>query len=280
MSLALSARQRDMLACMGLPMQGWPVQTKESQNTAAPKPAVANQVETEAALLVDTMNPAVRSMRLGMVKSGGATALPPEKAAATPAAITPAISAKNGVDAASAAIENTAEAPTMPPASPVLWSVTGERAAQMGAQGYLLVCESPIGTDDFPYTGEALALLQNILQALALAPAQLFVSALPASSDSSFSSAQWQQQIAAWQPGGVLLLGRSVCRQVLAASVASTGLSALREQALQIAGIPARVSYPLDYLLRTPQAKAKAWQDWLALTWDAAAAATPATVVE
>jgi hypothetical protein len=29
----------------------------------------------------------------------------------------------------------------------------------------------------------------------------------------------------------------------------------------------ARVSYPLDYLLRKPEAKAGAWQDWLAAKW-------------
>ena len=59
MSLALSARHRDMLACMGLPMQGWLV----AEATAAPTTAPAQT------LVVDTMNPAIRSLRLADLKN-------------------------------------------------------------------------------------------------------------------------------------------------------------------------------------------------------------------
>ena len=59
MSPALSARHRDMLAWMGLPMQGWLV----AEATAAPTTAPAQT------LVVDTMNPAIRSLRLADLKN-------------------------------------------------------------------------------------------------------------------------------------------------------------------------------------------------------------------
>ena len=67
--LRLDARQRDILAYMGLPMQGWPIASLDAQTPAA-----------RQGLVVDTMDPAVRSLRLIDLKKGDdSSVLPIEK---------------------------------------------------------------------------------------------------------------------------------------------------------------------------------------------------------
>lgn len=67
--LRLDARQRDILAYMGLPMQGWPIASLDAQTPAA-----------RQGLVVDTMDPAVRSLRLVDLKKGDdSSVLPIEK---------------------------------------------------------------------------------------------------------------------------------------------------------------------------------------------------------
>jgi uracil-DNA glycosylase len=74
-------------------------------------------------------------------------------------------------------------------------------------------------------------------------------------------------QIALWQPALALVLGRNASRAALGVQLQTASLSALRGQTFDMASVAARVSYPLEYLLRKPDAKASAWQDWLALKW-------------
>ncbi len=277
MSLQISARQRDMLAAMGLPMHGWLALREVAVPSLTPGAA-------PAALLVNTMDPAVRGMPLGAIKREAV-------AGRDAAADLPLKLDENGVAASQAAIKvdasvgrsADASAPARSPASPqarsfapTLWSWAGQRAEQAGASAILLLLEgeggsaSQVDAPSFPLQGESQELLGNILQALAWPQQQIFIASVSPDllADPSLAQA-WQAQIQAWQPGAVLLLGRKACQQVLVlpVDVQTGGLSALREQAFMVAQRPARVSYPLGYLLRNPQAKAKAWQDWLGLTW-------------
>ncbi len=249
MSLALDTRQRDMLAFMGLPMQGWPV--------AKPIPAAA----ADTALLLDTMNPAVRSRRLGDFKNADKE----EK-----------ISIKmpeSGVKPAWAAPKNEVKTTTADSLS--LWSLQGTAISSAdAAQKLLLLLECDAGQTDFPLATDALALLHNILAAAQWPTQAVVLGAIPPASAQPHSAASappWLADIAqlapTQQPALLLALGRNASRALLGEAAAPGSLSALRGQVFQVAGMAARVSYPLDYLLRKPEAKAGAWQDWLAAKW-------------
>ena len=65
--------------------------------------------------------------------------------------------------------------------------------------------------------------------------------------------------MAAVQPAVLLLLGRTVARALLGRS---DPLGRLRAEPLQVAGVPAVVSYDAPYLLRAaPETKALVWAD-------------------
>ena len=180
--------------------------------------------------------------------------------------------AKTPKNAAQGAIENIVPGPAFS-AQPRLWTLQGQLTDRAGAQALLLVCESSVEADHFPLDETALALLHNILQALAWPVAQVVLAALPSAETvaapqaiDTHGAAHWQAYLVTWQPAAVLLLGRSACRQVLDVNQ-ELGLSSLREQNFTLAGKLVRASYPLSYLLRNPSAKSKAWHDWLALKW-------------
>jgi hypothetical protein len=261
MPLRISARQRDMLGYMGLPMHGWQANTDTDTKTDAQPPISTKERVAQTApqaLLVDTMDPAVRRMRLGAVRREVANFSEEE--------------AKTPRNAAQGAIENVVFNPTIS-AQPRLWTLQGELTDRAGVQALLLVCESSAEADDFPLDETALALLRNILQALAWPVAQVVLTALPntetletVETTEALGPAHWQAHVATWQPAAVLLLGRSACRQVLNVPQ-DVGLGSLREQNFTLAGKLVRASYPLSYLLRNPSAKSKAWHDWLALKW-------------
>ena len=257
--LRLDARQRDILAYMGLPMQGWPIASLDAQTPAA-----------RQGLVVDTMDPAVRSLRLIDLKKGDdSSVLPIEKIGEK----TPNSSVNFAWEAPEKRAKSTVEA-SLTSAAAVqagqlrLWSLDGveQTAKPEGAGKLLLLLEYSAAQSDFPLSPDALLLLRHILAALQWPPENLSLCALR---QEQAQPASWSAQLAASQPALVLVLGRNASRAVLGEQLQlQTGsLSSWRGQKFDIAGIAARVSYPLDYLLRKPQAKAGAWQDWLTAKW-------------
>lgn len=135
--------------------------------------------------------------------------------------------------------------------------------AALGA-GWLVVVEGRDGSD--PLAGEAGRLLENMLRALQLhRHPRAFVCLLGAAQPSgnvtapAGSPATLESAMAAVQPAVLLLLGRTVARALLGRT---DPLGRLRAEPLQVAGVPAVVSYDAPYLLRAPpETKALAWAD-------------------
>lgn len=74
-----------------------------------------------------------------------------------------------------------------------------------------------------------------------------------------------RREVALVQPKVILALGRFAAQGLLQGSVpalASLPLGQLRGQSYHYQGVPVIVSYPPNYLLRSPQHKARAWVDW------------------
>ena len=147
--LRLDARQRDILAYMGLPMQGWPIASLEAQTPAA-----------RQGLVVDTMDPAVRSLRLIDLKKGDdSSVLPIEKIGEK----TPNSSVNSAWAAPEKRAKSTVEA-SLTSAAAVqagqlrLWSLDGveQTAKPEGAGKLLLLLEYSAAQSDFPLSPDAL----------------------------------------------------------------------------------------------------------------------------
>ena len=272
MSLALSARHRDMLACMGLPMQGWLV----AEATAAPTTAPAQT------LVVDTMNPAIRSLRLADLKNSEKITAESAFYAEKPALVAPKNIANQAEQSPSRqgdvsvldTVAHVAADAVVVADTPVLerWSWQQRSllapTAPLASAVPMLLIERSNAKPGFPLGADEQALLANILSALGQTDQDLLLAVLP---PTAADTKAVQAQLQAWQPAWLMLLGRQASRAALGEQTQTQSqagsLSALRGQPFQLAGIAAWVSYPLGYLLRKPEAKAGAWQDWLAAQW-------------
>ena len=277
MSLALSARHRDMLACMGLPMQGWLV----AEATAAPTTAPAQT------LVVDTMNPAIRSLRLADLKNSEKITAESAFYAEKPALVAPKNIANQAEQSPSCqgdvsvldTVAHVAADAVVVADTPVLerWSWQQRSllapTAPLASAVPMLLIERSNAKPGFPLGADEQALLANILSALGQTDQDLLLAVLP---PTAADTKAVQAQLQAWQPAWLMLLGRQASRAALGEQTQTQSqagsLSALRGQPFQLAGIAAWVSYPLGYLLRKPEAKAGAWQDWLAAQWQWGAA--------
>ena len=128
--------------------------------------------------------------------------------------------------------------------------------------GWLVVVEGRAGSD--PLAGDAGRLLENMLRALQLhRHPRAFVCLLDAQpvddTPGPVDPQTLESAMAAVQPAVLLLLGRTVARALLGRS---DPLGRLRAEPLQVAGVPAVVSYDAPYLLRAaPETKALVWAD-------------------
>lgn len=119
-----------------------------------------------------------------------------------------------------------------------------------------------------PLAGDAGRLLENMLRALRLHHhPRAFVCLLDAQPPGNAPGAPGpaddgptlESALAAVQPAVLLLLGRTVARVLLGRS---DPFGRLRAEPLQVAGVPAVVSYDAPYLLRAaPETKALVWAD-------------------
>lgn len=148
---------------------------------------------------------------------------------------------------------------------------------------WLIVGEAPGENEDLqgePFVGQAGKLLDNMLKALGLArgaddtaQAVYIANVLkcrppgnrnPAPEEVLQCEPYLRRQVALLQPRIILAMGRFAVQSLLQHSlpdVATLPLGRLRGQVHSYEGVPVVVSYHPAYLLRTPQDKAKAWED-------------------
>lgn len=155
------------------------------------------------------------------------------------------------------------------PAGP--WQVQAPRLLYPGADpaqaplalgaGWFIVTD--ILPEGEPLAADADRLLANMLAALQLhrhpRVALCGVGPAPAAGGgTSEPAAALAQQVAAFAPAVVLVMGRSAVRAALARS---EPLGKLRGARWEIAGVPAVVTFDACFLLRNPGTKAAAWAD-------------------
>ena len=155
-----------------------------------------------------------------------------------------------------------------------VWSQAAAPAAD-GAPRWLFVLDQPgaaENTSGLPTQGDAGKLLANMAAAVRLRPEQVLRSHATrcaptgryASQAELAQCAGWlRREIALLRPQVIVALGRQAAYALLQRS---EPLGELRGQVYhladaELAHIPVIVSYPLDYLLRNPPAKARTWQD-------------------
>ena len=138
---------------------------------------------------------------------------------------------------------------------------------------WLVVGEAPGAEEDRtgePFVGRAGKLLNNMLAAIGLAREQIFIANMlkcrpprnrdPKQEEVAECREYLQRQIALISPRIILVVGRIAAQQLLQTD---RPLAALRGKKWELPGteIPVVVTYHPAYLLRSPDQKAKSWQD-------------------
>ncbi|WP_373566789.1 uracil-DNA glycosylase family protein [Methyloversatilis sp. XJ19-49] len=143
----------------------------------------------------------------------------------------------------------------------------GDRAAD-----WLFVGEGPGAEEDLrgePFVGQAGKLLDAMLAAIGLARGRNAYIAnavkcrppgnrTPEAAEIAACQPYLERQIALIQPRIIVALGRPAAQTLLGGEVK---INAARGRLFDRAGIPVVVTYHPAYLLRSPQDKAKAWED-------------------
>lgn len=283
MSLDLDARQRAMLAEMGITVwqpaapaaePSHAPATPPSAAPAAAPPVPAAPARPQAGAVAAPV--AVPPAPAGAAPTRGPSPSVPATAATNPA---PPVPGHRPSDATAApALRLHAPLPLYPQADP------GATPVELGS-GWLVVAES--AAPEAPLTGDAGKLLDNMLRAMRLHrhPRTHFAAverAAPgASPDAQEAAEALQDAIATLRPAMVLVLGLSAARAVLGSR---EPLGRLRATVHRLPdGTPAVVTYDPAYLLRAPDAKAAAWADLcraLAQVRNAAAGTVPPSAPE
>ena len=253
--LALDARQRAMLAEMGLGL-GWP--------------STESLVSVPQSLVGEA--PAAISTPLTTQKAPAATSAP--SAPSTPDSLSPA----NHLDweALQSSVASCQACGLYQSRTRTVFG-TGDPQAR-----WMVVGEAPGEHEDQqgePFVGQAGQLLDNMLKAMRLhrgatGPHGVFITNVlkcrPPSNRNPTPQEVLQcepflrQQVALVQPQVILALGRFAAQSLLQQSlpeVATLPLGKLRGQVHHYQGVPVVVSYHPAYLLRAPEDKAKAWAD-------------------
>jgi uracil-DNA glycosylase len=144
----------------------------------------------------------------------------------------------------------------------------GDRTARL-----MVIGEAPGEEEDRrgePFVGRAGRLLNEMIAAIGLQRSQIYIANMlkcrppdnrdPAAEEIAACRPYLDAQIALVNPAVILLVGRIAAQAILSAQAP---LSSLRGKLHQLATLPAPlvVTYHPAYLLRTPAAKAEAWQD-------------------
>ncbi len=254
MSLDLDARQRAMLAEMGITV--WQPAAPAAPVSPAVEPAAPGSTPVAAPLPAPTprADAAPASVRPAPAAERSHPSAAPSPAPAPPA--TAAGPAQRPQDATAPALRLHAPLPLYPQADPAATPV------ELGS-GWLVVAES--AAPEAPLTGDAGKLLDNMLRAMRLHrhPRTHFAAverAAPGAAADALDAAEaLQGSIATLRPAMVLVLGLSAARAVLGSR---EPLGRLRATVHRLPdGTPAVVTYDPAYLLRAPDAKAAAWAD-------------------
>ena len=137
----------------------------------------------------------------------------------------------------------------------------------------MIIGEAPGAEEDRqgePFVGRAGKLLNAMLRAIGFAREEVYIANIlkcrppnnrdPQPSEAATCTPYLDRQIELIEPKAILTLGRIAAQWLLQSDVA---IGRLRGQVRQYgaSGIPLVVTYHPAYLLRSPQAKAKSWQD-------------------
>lgn len=136
---------------------------------------------------------------------------------------------------------------------------------------WMIVGEAPGAEEDRrgePFVGKAGQLLDSILQGIGLSRETAFIANIlkcrpPSNRDPKAEEAEacrvfLERQIALVQPRLLLAVGRVAIQNLLGSD---EPVGRLRGRVHQYAGVPLIATYHPAYLLRTPAAKAKVWDD-------------------
>jgi len=268
--MELDARQRAMLEEMGVRVWS-PMDAVVADDPAVPPPGPQAQSPSPRAGMASPLA-GERSVRV----SGPVTAAPATPNAAAPRAL-PADIAAMDWDDLETAVAGCQACGLCKSRKNTVFGV-GHRQAR-----WLIVGEAPGENEDIqgePFVGQAGKLLDNMLRALGLArgaddaaQAVYIANVLkcrppgnrnPAPEEVLQCEPYLRRQVALLQPRIILAMGRFAVQSLLQHSVpevATQPLGRLRGQVHQYEGVPVVVSYHPAYLLRTPQDKAKAWED-------------------
>ncbi|GKS96542.1 uracil-DNA glycosylase family protein [Acidovorax sp. SUPP2825] len=262
MSLDLDARQRAMLAEMGITVWAPAAASVAVQEPAVAKTPAAESTDTPPSSAV----PAAPRLAPAPQAPPPAMARPAPVPMPSPAAVPPARDEAAGT--AAAALQ--APLPLYPQADPSATPV------DLGS-GWLVLAES--ATPDAPLTGDAGKLLDHMLRAMRLhRHPRVFFAAVQRTGavgpgDAGIAHAL-HEALTTLRPSMVLVLGLGAARAVLESREPlgrlRAGLHALH------GGTPAIVTYDPAYLLRAPEAKAAAWADLCRALATVRAAGTPA----
>ncbi len=268
MSLDLDARQRAMLAEMGITVWA-PSPVAPAAAQAAPVPPAPPAVPAPVrASTIQAPPPAAAGVPQATTPAAPRSAAPVQPPPAAPAAGVRTQETNGPV------LRLHAPQPLYPQADPAA------TPTELGS-GWLVVGESL--SPDAPLSGDAGKLLDNMLRAMRLHrhPRTHFSAverAAPGTAEGPEDAAgSLQAAIATLRPAMVLVLGLPAARAVLGSR---EPLGRLRATAHQLPdGTPAVVTYDPAYLLRAPEAKAAAWADLCRALAHVRAASSPAAPV-
>ena len=277
MSLDLDARQRAMLAEMGVRVWQRPaVEAPMPAVVAPPTPRTASAPRPHAR---PTAVPASSAVTSAPAALGPApTQTPSLSSPASPPQWVPADGSPLGWAALSQAVLECQACGLCAGRKAAVWGATPDQPQA----DWLLVGEPPDELEEREgqsFAGAAGQLLDNMLKAVGAnrggtgrlgAYVTNIVKCRPAtprnpeSNELAVCQAYLRQEIALVQPKLILAMGRFAAQSLLQASVpdvAGIPLGKLRGQVHHFQDIPVIVSYHPTYLLRTPADKAKAWAD-------------------
>lgn len=287
--MQLDSRKRGLLATMGVEV--WGLRTAAEAAEMA-EPAAAGDVG-------DVADAAAEAAAAGA--AGESSAAESSAAPATVAVDSPPVVAADApaADAADAADADTLARIAEEVAACQQCALHKTRANTVPGCGnlradYLFVGEAPGRDEDLqgePFVGRAGKLLDMMLAALGLARADVFIANVlkcrppdnrdPLPAEVAQCEAYLHRQLALIQPKVIVALGRISAQALLKTD---TAIGKLRGAAHHYgpANIPLVVTYHPAYLLRSPEQKAKSWDDlWLAKgIVEKGGAPPPATVAD
>ncbi len=271
MSLNLDTRQRAMLQEMGHPLW-WPQTDAPVADAPAANEAAARVPPAQAPAHPAPPTPVAPAVAINIDNNIGATPAATGQNTLNPDPIPAPVAPQAPAAAPTPAASQPAAVSALPAdfprvqfslGEPVLLALNkADDAAAPTGPVWMVVAELPGGA---PPAGDAGQLVLNMLRAMRLANASVYwvpLQRIPydQAADAAPAHTSLAATVQQLQPRMALVLGLPAARHLLPGN---TPLDQLRGQVHTLADttLPAVVTYDPAYLLRTPQAKARAWAD-------------------